>query len=289
VRLLTIGNSFAENALEFLPGIVGATENKLIYARANLGGCTMQRHWKHVELYEADPNDKEGSPYGKPKASLAERLQQDQWDFVTIQQVSWQSHDLNTYRPYAKKLNDYIRKHALQAEILLHQIWAYRVDDERFTPENEGKEPHTQAVMYQQVRDAYHTIANELNAGILPSGDAMYLADTDAQWGYKPDSAFDFSVAVKPSLPNQLHSLHVGWRWKKQKDESYKLVMDGHHASSAGKYLISCVWYEVLFDQNVVDNAFVPQGMDAQYAKFLRKTAHQAVRQSRGQLQQSAF
>ena len=33
--------------------------------------------------------------------------------------------------------------------------------------------------MYQQVRDAYHTIANELNVGILPSGDAMYLADTN--------------------------------------------------------------------------------------------------------------
>jgi hypothetical protein len=277
VRLLTIGNSFADNALKFLPGIVGATENKLIYARANLGGCTLQRHWDHVEKYEADQQDKAGSPYGNGQASLQKRLQQEPWDVVTIQQVSWQSHDPTTFRPYAGKLHAYIRRHAPQSKILLHQIWAYRVDDPRFTPQNEGKEPHTQAVMYQQVRDAYHTIANELNVGILPSGDAMYLADTNQQWGYRPDKEFNFNDAQPPALPDQTHSLHVGWRWKKQKQTTAKLHMDGHHANLAGEYLIGCVWYEVLFGQSVVDNRFVPKGLDAEYAQFLRTSAHEAV------------
>ncbi|MBN2316785.1 MAG: hypothetical protein JXM79_22850 [Sedimentisphaerales bacterium] len=61
----------------------------------------------------------------------------------------------------------------------MHQTWAYRVDDPRFTPANEGKEPHTHAIMYQQVRQAYHPMAGKLGTGILPSGDAMYITDTD--------------------------------------------------------------------------------------------------------------
>ncbi len=29
----------------------------------NLGGCSLERHWKHAEKAEANPNDKEGKPY----------------------------------------------------------------------------------------------------------------------------------------------------------------------------------------------------------------------------------
>jgi len=277
VRLLTIGNSFADNALTYLPEIVKASGNTLVYAKANLGGCTMKRHWDHVEKYEAGHSDKAGTPYAGGRFSLAQLLSQDAWDVVTIQQVSWQSHDPSTFEPYARNLCDYIRRHAPQATILLHQTWAYRVDDPRFTPANEGKEPHTHAIMYQQVRQAYHLMAGKLGTGILPSGDAMYIADTDPTWGYRPDRAFDFAKAQPPRLPDQIHSLHAGYRWKKQQDGSSTLVMDGHHAGKAGKYLLGCVWFEALYGQNLTDHSFVPAGLDPAYASFLRQTAHKAV------------
>ncbi len=277
VRLLTIGNSFAENALTYLPELVAASGNKLVYAKANLGGCTMKRHWDHVEKYEADPTDKAGAPYGGGKFSLAQLLRQDTWDVVTIQQVSWQSHDLSTYDPYAENLCNYIRRHAPQATILLHQTWAYRVDDPRFVPANEGKEPHTHAIMYEQVRQAYHTMAVKLGIGVIPSGDAMYRADTDPIWGYRPDTSFDFANARRPQLPKQIHSLHAGYRWQKQQDGAYKLGMDGHHASKAGEYLIGCVWFETFYKRPLTDSAFVPAGFDPAYARFLRQTAHRAV------------
>ena len=277
VRLLTIGNSFAENALTYLPELVAASGNKLVYAKANLGGCTMKRHWDHVEKYEANPTDKAGAPYGGGKFSLAQLLHQDAWDVITIQQVSWQSHDLSTYDPYAENLCNYIRRHAPQATILLHQTWAYRLDDSRFVPANEGKEPHTQAIMYEQVRQAYHTMATKLGIGVIPSGDAMYRADTDPIWRYRPDTSFDFAKAERPQLPKQIHSLHAGYRWQKQQDGGYKLSMDGHHASKAGKYLLGCVWFEALYKQPLTDSAFVPAGLDPAYARFLRRTAHDAV------------
>ena len=277
VRLLTIGNSFAENALTYLPQIVEASDNTLVFEKANLGGCSLQRHWNHVAKYQANATDPQGRPYSNGRYSLAKHLTNEEWDFISIQQVSWQSHDLSTYYPYITDLHSFIRKAAPQAKLLAHQIWAYRVDDPRFIPENQGKEPHTQKVMYEQVRKAYHHIAKEFGLGILPSGDAMYLADTNPKWGYRTDTSFDAKKVQYPVLPDQTHSVHAGWRWRKRNDESYQLRMDGHHASDAGKYLLGCVWFEVFFGESIVGNQFIPEGIDSDYARFLQETAHQAV------------
>lgn len=277
VRLLTVGNSFAENALNYLPQLAEAAGHELIVGRANLGGCTLERHWRHAAAFEADASDKEGSPYRGGKRSLSGLLKQDRWDFVTIQQVSYKSHDPATYQPYADKLHRYIRDRAPQARIMAHQIWAYRVDDPRFVPANKGREPHTHQEMYEQVRKAYHALAARLDLGIVPSGDAMYLADTDAEWGYRPDAGFDFKKAKAPSLPKQKHSLHRGWYWRKGKSGERTLKIDGHHAGRAGEYLLGCVWFETFFGESVVENDFVPEGIEGDYARFLRETAHRAV------------
>lgn len=277
VRLLTVGNSFADNALTYLPQIVEASGNILIYERANLGGCSLKRHWDHAAKYQADSNDPEGSPYSDENYSLMQLLRKDAWDFITIQQVSWESHDLKTYDPYVIDLCQYISDEKPEARIMAHQIWSYRIDDPRFIPENKGKEPHTQQIMWKQVRKAYHHIAEELNLGILPSGDAMYLADSNPQWGYKADRSFDPEQAKYPEIPDQTHSLHTGWYWNKRPDETYQLNMDGHHANKTGEYLLGCVWFEVFYEQSVVGNAFYPEHLDAKYARFLQQTAHKAV------------
>jgi hypothetical protein len=284
VKLLTVGNSFADNALKYLPKIVEASGNKLIYSKANLGGCSLERHWNHVEKFEADPNDKAGKPY-HGKYSLKDQLTKEKWDVVTIQQVSWKSHDLKTYYPYVTDLVKYIRQNSPDAKLYCQQIWAYRVDDPRFSPTNtkEG-EPLSHKEMYEMNRNSYFHIAKEFNLGTLPSGDAMYLADTDAKWGYKPEPDFDKSKLEYPAKPDQTHSLHVGYLWRKNKEGKQYLAMDGHHAGKAGEYLIGCVWFETLFDQSVVDNSYVPEGLDAEYAAFLRQTAHKAVENLKAEL-----
>ena len=231
IRLLTIGNSFAENALIYLPQIVEASGKKLIVGRANLGGCTLERHWKHVAQHEADPDGKGGSPYRGGKYSLKDMLTKDKWDFITIQQVSYKSHDPKTYQPFADNLHAYIKKHAPAAKIVAHQIWAYRIDDPRFKPANKGREPHTHRVIYEQVRQAYHSLAKKLDLGILPSGDAMFLADIDKEWGYQVDKGFDFENATYPSRPSQTYSLHTGWFWKKEKGGSALLDSLNWHSN----------------------------------------------------------
>ena len=276
VRLLTVGNSFSQNATRYLNDLAKAGGKTLIHHPLVIGGSPMALHWEKAEQHEKDPQDARGL-YGN-KRSLKQELTAEPWDFVTIQQASIKSHDLATYRPYAQQLHDYIKRHAPKAAVLLHQTWAYRVDDPRFagTKPKEG-EPATQEQMYRMLTSAYTTITAELGARRIPVGDAFFLADTDPQWGYQPDAKFDFKNPKTSALPDQTHSLHIGWRLTKQKDDTTKLAMDGHHANLAGEYLGACVWYEVLFGESAVGNSFVTPGLDKTYARFLQETAHKAV------------
>lgn len=278
VRLFTVGNSFSGNATRFLPGLAKAGGHTLVLRTASVGGASLELHWRKAEAHEKDPQDPAGL-YASKKG-LREELAVEPWDFVTIQQASIKSHDIETYQPYARRLRDYIKEHAPGAEVLVHQTWAYRVDDPRFSKPPKAGEPGTQAAMHAGLTRAYRTLARDLDLRIIPVGDAFHRADTDPTRGFRPDTTFEPNAAMPPALPDQTHSLHVGWRWV-EKDGSPQLQMDGHHANAAGEYLGACVFYEVVFDEDVTANTFVPNGLDAEYAAFLRQTAHATVAATR--------
>ncbi|MCX6906918.1 MAG: DUF4886 domain-containing protein [Verrucomicrobia bacterium] len=249
----------------------------LIHRPIVVGGASLQLHAEKFQKHELDASDKAGC-YTNGR-SLKQELTANRWDFVTIQQASIKSHDIATYRPFAAQLHGYIRKHAPQAKVLVHQTWAYRCDDPRFKkPPAKPGEPATREAMYRSLSSAYRTIAIELGARVIPVGDAFNLADSDPKWGYRPDTKFDFKNARSPALPDQTHSLHVGWRWMKGKDGKETLRMDGHHANTAGEYLGACVFYEVLFNETVVGNTFIPPSLAPTYARFLQETAHRATK-----------
>lgn len=274
VRLLTVGNSFSRNVTHYLEDITKAAGDVLILHQAYIGGSTMAQHLDKAELHAKDAKDPRGLyPTG---LGLVEELQAEPWDIITIQQASIKSHDVSTYRPSARQIYDFIKQRAPKAEVVMHETWAYRCDDPRFAKkagaEDKPGEPKTREEMYQSLRQAYDTIAGELGVRVIPVGDAFNLADSDPKWGYRPDTKFEVAKAKTPALPDQTHSLHVGWRWK-----NGKLGMDGHHAGMAGEYLGACVFYEFLFGKSVVGNSYVPEGLDPAYARFLQETAHRAV------------
>jgi hypothetical protein len=277
IRLLTIGNSFAVNISAYLPQITQAGGYKLVLCGANIGSCSLEKHWKLAELHEANPTDANGMPYAirKNLCGLKEALQLEPWDYVSIQQYSMLSEDVSTYRPYARNLYDYIRKYAPRAEVLMFETWPYRNDDPKF---HDGKQ--SAASMYRALSSAYRTIASELGVRMLPVGDAFALAANDPSFTYAPDTAFDFTQAKYPALPDQTHSLHAGWSWAKdQKTGEYALRMDGHHANQAGQYLGGLIFFARLTGQSVVGNTFIPKGMSAQDARALQTIADRAVGQ----------
>lgn len=275
VRLLTVGNSFSQNATRQLGNLVTNAGHVLIHQPIVVGGASLELHWGRAAAFEKDATSTNGL-YGKQ--SLKQHLVAQPWDFVTIQQASIKSHDAATYRPFAKQLHDYIKQHAPKAEVLMHQTWAYRVDDPRFSvAAPKAGEPATQADMYRMLTSAYTTIAAELGIRRLPVGDAFYLADTDPKWGYQRDAKYDFKDKTQTALPDQKNSLHVGWRRAKSKDGKESLGMDGHHANAAGEHLGACVWFEVLYGESVVGNGFITPGLDKAHARFLQETAHRSV------------
>ena len=270
VRLLTVGNSFSANAMEYLDELVKAGGHRLVLKQATIGGATMQRHLDHSAAHVKDPK---AGLYAGGK-SLDDLLAAEPWDFITMQQASIKSHDVANYRPSAKQLHDYIHKRVPDAEIVFHETWAYRADDPRFhVTEPKTGEPRTQREMYEGLRAAYETIGKELDMRLVPVGDAFIAADEDTMWGYKvmPRPKLEY-----PAIPPQPHSLHVGWKWTDSRGKQVPSI-DGHHASAAGKYLAGCVFYEFLYGESPVGLKFVPRQIDAEYARFLQETAHAAV------------
>lgn len=268
VKLLTIGNSFAANSTKYLQQITEAAGNRIVIGKANLGGCSLERHWKHAAAHEADPDDKEGKPYNG--RSLQQILESDDWDVITIQQYSWISDDINSYRPYAEDLYELIQKYAPDSRVMMHQTWAYRADD---TKKYTGG--RTQEDMHDDVRKSYHTIAEELGIGIIPVGEAFAIARNHPDWAFERDPGFDYSNMTKEAGPpaNEKHSLCKGWsQWGDQKPR-----IDTHHAGLLGEYLGGAVFFEVLFGESVVGNSFVPPGADKDDIAFLQEIAHETV------------
>jgi hypothetical protein len=274
VKLLSIGNSFSGNTSKYLNDIVKSSGNcELIFGHAMIGGCSLEKHWNLACKNEANPEDPEGKSYvyKNKKAGLKEMLTAEKWQYVTIQQYSLISFKMETYRPYAKNLYDYIKKYAPDAEVVIHQTWAYRSDDKELY-----KGDFNAVKMYQQLTEAYYTIAKELGCRVIPVGTAFQLAYESPEWEFKTDPTFDYKNPKYPDLPQQLHSLNIGYGWKTT-GENRKLGVDTHHANAAGEYLGGCVWFEFLFKEDVRKIKFHPQKVSEEDAAFLKNIAHKVV------------
>ncbi|WP_420149024.1 DUF4886 domain-containing protein [Spirosoma sp.] len=271
LRLFMIGNSFSQNASKYLPELSKEGGHALVIGRAEIGGSSLQRHWDHAEASEQNPDDPKGKPYGGKslKTLLAERT----WDVVTIQQASILSGDVETYRPYARKLYEYVKKLQPNATVVFHETWAYRTDSKDFSRITQGDSAKNAQQMWEHLRAAYHTIADELSIPIIPNGDAFWRINSSSKWAYKADNQFDPRQATSPSLPDQTHSLHVGYWWNKD-----KLAFDSHHANAAGCYLGGLVWYSFLFGESPVKLTYRPAEVDAAFARQLKKTAWKTVK-----------
>lgn len=290
VKVLAIGNSFSEDSTAYLHDLVGAAGGKLVLAQAYIPGCPLDVHLAHAKAYEADPTSKEGSPYdlrfakdvggtAGEKASLKQLLTMADWEFVTIQQASIKSFDASTFEPYGKELAAYIHKYAPKAKIVVHETWAYRVDDPLFTKEKKL----TRQEMYGRLHADYAQLAKDVRAvGIIPVGTAYEHALLDPRWVFTPPMQVDAAAYAPPELPPQKNSLNVGYFWGKgSSTQPAKLEYDGHHSSQFGRYLGACCWYEFFYG-DVRGNPTVPKGGTAEEAAVLQEVAHGTVGEHAG-------
>ena len=87
LKLLAIGNSFSNDATRLLPQVAKAGGKDLVLGRASIGGCSLERHARH--LAEARAGDAKGRAYNgfddpktgnKRSVTLIEALQSAEWD-----------------------------------------------------------------------------------------------------------------------------------------------------------------------------------------------------------------
>jgi len=286
LKLLTIGNSFSGYPLSNLPALAKAGGKTLVLGQANPGGCTLARHASYLAAALADPADPKGRLYknsqvfnrpGQDTVSLPEALSAQPWDVVTIHQASFDSYKPETYHPAIDQIIAAIHKYAPQAEIVLQETWVYRVDHPFF----QGKDGFNQEKMYEGILATYHQLADANGFRIIPTGDAMELARKSPHWTFVPDKNFDFKNPPAGQLPQGSASLWAGWSLAKNKAGEAKLVLDGKHPSTAGKYLAAVVWYETLFNADSAPVGYLPSGLSAEDAAELRGYADEAVKAER--------
>lgn len=284
IRYLGIGNSFTWNSTDFLDELAAGEGKDLDVFVAGIGGASLEVHVERMEINSHDPENPKGKPYQSDRSgtdknySLVEILQAEPWDIVSIQQVSVKSFLPETYEPFAQKLVETIRRHAPQAEIVIHMTWAYRADHPWFV---NGE--MSQAEMREGLTAAYKTLSERYDLRINPIGEAIHQARSMDDWQFSfPDPDFNYDDSTPPSLPKQDGSLIVGWYWRdSDESEAPSLRLDGIHLNEAGRYLGALTQFGFLFESLPSEQAFRPDGLSEQQAARLRKAARLALEKYR--------
>lgn len=171
MNILSIGNSFSQDAQRYLHRIARADKVELNTFNLYIGGCPLSLHYQNIlseeRRYTLEMNGSSTGFY----VSLKEALLNRDWDIVTIQQVSAQSPYYDTYQPYLDKLAEYIRLFVPKAKIVIHQTWAYEQGSRRLHEELKYSDYKQ---MLCDIVKSYQQAAQDICADfVIPSGEVF--------------------------------------------------------------------------------------------------------------------
>lgn len=171
MNILSIGNSFSQDAQRYLHQIAKVDGFSLCCFNLYIGGCSLYRHFVNMQSDEkAYTLEMNGTSTGF-KVSLKEALLNREWDVVTLQQVSTKSPQYESYQPYLNNISEYVRLLAPKAKIVIHQVWAYE-EGSPALHEKMGYKNHKD--MFSDIEASYKKAAEDINADfIIPSGEVF--------------------------------------------------------------------------------------------------------------------
>jgi hypothetical protein len=175
IKVLSIGNSFSEDAQRYLHGIARADGVDMKTVNLYIGGCSLEKHYRNMlsgnAVYDFQIN---GINYTGIKISIEDALLLDSWDYITVQQQSKQSCDAETFIPYIDELCEHIRTCCPKAKLLMMETWGYKEGSQMLT--KAGYERHEEMLL--DIRKAYKKISKRISAdGIIYAGEAVLLAN----------------------------------------------------------------------------------------------------------------
>ncbi len=228
MKLLSIGNSFSQDAHGYLHDMFKSVGVDVHNVNACVAGCSLEMHWnfwnsdEQVYLYE------EKAVLTK-HTTLREALTAEKWDIITLQQVSHFSGQYETYQPFFNDLYREIKALCPDAKFYVHKTWAYESD---FVSSNFEIYNSDQHYMYECVCDANKRAAESVGADIIPAGDVIqYLRDNTKEFDYKNGG---------PSFNR----------------DGFHLTLD------YGRYAATLTWCCKLLGVDAFDVSFVPDACD---------------------------
>ena len=191
LKILAIGNSFSDDAMEYLAMIAKAAGvEEIVLGNLYIGGCSMESHWYNANFNQPKYDYRKNTGDGWVTTSgttIATALADEQWTIITMQQVSQNSglgETINGSTAESKYLeslmtNVYYKAkntNGVAPKLYWHMTWAYAPNSTHSGFVNYDRD---QLKMYNAIIDTVRgTIApffnqkagNKKITGVIPSG-----------------------------------------------------------------------------------------------------------------------
>jgi len=244
IKILTIGNSFSEDAVEnYLYDLGQADGVTFVIGNMYIGGCSLQTHSNNADNNSAAYDYRKivnGVKTNTSNTKLETAIADEDWDYISFQQASPNSGQYSTFFPYLTNLLTYAKTIATNPNVkyVFHSTWAYQQSSTHSGFANYGKD---QMTMYNAIIDASNRAATEAGIGIvIPSGTAIQNARTS----FLGDN----------------------------------LCRDGYHLDyNIGRFTAACTWFEKLTGKDVQNNSYKPASLSDKSLEAAHKSAHSAV------------
>ncbi len=224
LKILSIGNSFSQDAQRYLTRFAKAAGVDIMTRNLEIGGCSLEQHWNYFKNDEKNYTLEKDGVWAANEYTLTQGLMEDEWDIITIQQVSQNAGKPETFEPYLPNLLTAIRALCPNAKLYFQETWEYEIGSTHYAFPEYGCDPD---VMFERVKKTCREKAKENDLLIIPSGEAIHAA--------KQLPEFD------PAKGGQ------------------SLYRDGFHMHLVyGRYLLACVWFKTLLGRTPVGNNFMP-------------------------------
>lgn len=260
LRVLAIGNSFSEDAVEqYLYELGREAGYELVIGNAYRPGQSLASHWRDASTratateYRKVVGGKRTNQKGK---SLRAIITDEPWDVITFQQVSFDAGQPDSYEPGLSLMIGYVRALARVDSVRLgfQQTWAYAQDSDHKGFANYNR---NQYLMYANITTAvevamrYHE--NDLTF-YIPTGTAIQNARATSL------VRIPTTGTGKTAIVNR------------------ELTRDGYHLNlTVGRYIAACTWLEALTGVSTVGFKYRPKGVTAEQAALAQQAAHGAI------------
>ena len=226
MRILSIGNSFSQDAHRYLAPLAAAGGCSIEAINLYIGGCSLEQHWNNWE-HDRPAYDYEQNGVCLRKSSIRQALESGAFDVVTFQQASPLSGIAQSFDPYLRRLSEAVRQRT-DARFFLHETWAYEVDSPQ---EAFASYRRDQQEMYRRIDDAYRSLSGRLHMPLIPTGRVIQMLRSLPMFRYP--------------------------------DGGVSLCRDGFHLSlDYGRYAAAATWLQALapghLERNIWDGGLNP-------------------------------